>query len=258
MHGYMFLPLHHWLMLLVHQAQILNGDAGLLQGSRSSVVRASTAKVGGLGFDSQWLPKFFPSVCDLPPVAYQQFLLPVVVIRIVTKSNHVSLHRCSGRSLTGRNTLRSFITLCVAAGRPRPPRRKHFHHQCQFLKRVSLSSYTYMCTGVIHEVVTCYESLCVALIFLPLPLPLPLSLSPSLPLSLPPSLPPFLRTSLPPSLHPPLSLQHLPLQLQRSLFPCNLLLPLDVAPPSELSSSGRVTVIPADDQGLPHPPDDSA
>ena len=78
----------HWLMSLVHQAQILNGDAGLLQGSRSSVVRASTAKVGGLGFDSQWLPKFFPSVCfysDLPPVAYQQFLLPVVVIRIVTK-----------------------------------------------------------------------------------------------------------------------------------------------------------------------------
>ena len=66
----------------------LNGDAGLLRGSRSSVVRASTAKVGGLGFDSQWLPKFFPSVCfysDLPPVAYQQFLLPVVVIRIVTK-----------------------------------------------------------------------------------------------------------------------------------------------------------------------------
>ena len=75
-------------MSLVHQAQILNGDAGLLQGSRSSVVRASTAKVGGLGFDSQWLPKFFPSVClysDLPPVAYQQFLLPVVVIRIFTK-----------------------------------------------------------------------------------------------------------------------------------------------------------------------------
>ena len=52
------------------------------------VYRASTAKVGGLGFDSQWLPKFFPSVCfysDLPPVVYQQFLLPVVVIRIITK-----------------------------------------------------------------------------------------------------------------------------------------------------------------------------
>ena len=80
-------------MLLVHQAQILNGDAGLLQGSRSSVVRASTAKVGGLGFDSQWLPKFFPSVCfysDLPPVVYQQFLLPVVVIRIITK---IVMHR---------------------------------------------------------------------------------------------------------------------------------------------------------------------
>ena len=64
-------------MSLVHQAQILNGDAGLLQGSRSSVVGASTAKVGGLGFDSQWLPKFFPSVCfysDLPPVAYYQLL----------------------------------------------------------------------------------------------------------------------------------------------------------------------------------------
>ena len=45
-------------------------------------------KIIGLGFDSQWLPKFFPSVClysDLPPVAYQQFLLPVVVIRIFTK-----------------------------------------------------------------------------------------------------------------------------------------------------------------------------
>ena len=75
-------------MSLVHQARILNGDAGLLQGSRSSVVRVSTAKVGGIGFDSQWLPKFFPSVClysDLPPVAYQQFLLPLVVIRIFTK-----------------------------------------------------------------------------------------------------------------------------------------------------------------------------
>ena len=41
--------------------------------SRSSVVRASTAKVGGLGFDSQWLyPCIFSSACfypDLPPVA---------------------------------------------------------------------------------------------------------------------------------------------------------------------------------------------
>ena len=64
--------------MVIHQAQILNGDAGLLQGSRSSVVRASTAKVGGHGFDFQWLPKFFPSVCfysDLPPVAYQHAAL---------------------------------------------------------------------------------------------------------------------------------------------------------------------------------------
>ena len=61
----------------VVQAQILRESAGLLQGSRSSVVRASTAKVGGLGFDSQWLP--FPSVCFYPnllPVAYHQFLPP--------------------------------------------------------------------------------------------------------------------------------------------------------------------------------------
>ena len=44
--------------------------AGLLQGSCSSVVRASTAKVGGLGFDSHRLSKLL--VCfyaDLPPVA---------------------------------------------------------------------------------------------------------------------------------------------------------------------------------------------
>ena len=82
-------------MSLVHQAQILNGDAGLLQGSRSSVVRASTAKVGGLGFDSQWLPKFFPSVCfysDLPPVAYQQFLLPVVVITKIIRYIHAHIY----------------------------------------------------------------------------------------------------------------------------------------------------------------------
>ena len=39
----------------VLQAQILRESAGLLQGSRSSVVRVLTAKVGGLGFDSQWL-----------------------------------------------------------------------------------------------------------------------------------------------------------------------------------------------------------
>ena len=54
--SYPGLPLHHWLVL---QAQILGKSAGLRQGSRRSVVRASTAKVGGLGFDSQWLPMHF-------------------------------------------------------------------------------------------------------------------------------------------------------------------------------------------------------
>ena len=62
----------HWLMSLVHQAQILNGDAGLLQGSRSSVVRALTAKVGGLGFDSQWLHNFFLQYVSI--LIYHQLL----------------------------------------------------------------------------------------------------------------------------------------------------------------------------------------
>ena len=45
---------------IVLQAQILRESAGLLQGSHSSVVRASsTAEVGGLRFDSQWLPMHF-------------------------------------------------------------------------------------------------------------------------------------------------------------------------------------------------------
>ena len=66
--------------------------AGLLQGSRSSVVRASTAKVGGLGFDSQWLPMHFFFNPDLPPVAYHQFLLPVVVDQYSYKNNHVHGH----------------------------------------------------------------------------------------------------------------------------------------------------------------------
>ena len=52
--------------------------AGLLQGSRSSVVRALTAKVGGLGFNSQWLPMHF-SFGMFPPDAYHQLLPPVVV-----------------------------------------------------------------------------------------------------------------------------------------------------------------------------------
>ena len=48
-------------------------------GSRSSVVKVLTAKVKSLGFDSQWLPKHFFSVCFcadfitgcLPPVLNQ-------------------------------------------------------------------------------------------------------------------------------------------------------------------------------------------
>ena len=70
-------------LAIVLQAQILKEGAGLLRGSRSSVVRVSTAKVGGLGYDSQWLPMHFSSVhvCfypDLPPVAYHQLLPPVI------------------------------------------------------------------------------------------------------------------------------------------------------------------------------------
>ena len=57
--SYPGLPLHHWLIQLVLQAQILKEGAGLLQGSHNSVVRAPTAKVGGLGFNSQWLPMHF-------------------------------------------------------------------------------------------------------------------------------------------------------------------------------------------------------
>ena len=48
-----------WLIQLVLQAQILKEGAGLLQGSRGSVVRALTAKVEDLGFDSQRLPMYF-------------------------------------------------------------------------------------------------------------------------------------------------------------------------------------------------------
>ena len=40
------------------QTLILRESAGLLQDSRNSVVGA---KVGGLGFDSQWLPRHFYS-----------------------------------------------------------------------------------------------------------------------------------------------------------------------------------------------------
>ena len=38
---------------------LLKKNTWLLQDSRSSVVRVLTAKVGSLGFDSQWLPMHF-------------------------------------------------------------------------------------------------------------------------------------------------------------------------------------------------------
>ena len=77
-------------MSLVHQAQILNGDAGLLQGSRSSVVRASTAKVGGLGFDSQWLIKFFP----VSILTYHQVLPTVLTTSCCNQNSYKNNHVC--------------------------------------------------------------------------------------------------------------------------------------------------------------------
>ena len=64
--------MHHWLMSLVHQAQIPNGGAGLLQGSRSSVVRVSTAKVGGLGSIPSGYPSFFLQYVSI--LIYHQLL----------------------------------------------------------------------------------------------------------------------------------------------------------------------------------------
>ena len=45
-----------------------------------------------LGSIPSGYPSFFRFYSDLPPVAYQQFLLPVVVIRIVTKNSHVYMY----------------------------------------------------------------------------------------------------------------------------------------------------------------------
>ena len=74
---------------------MLRVSAGLLQGSRSSVVRASTAKVGGLGFDSQWLPKHFfsqfVSMLIYHHLVYQQFLPPVISIVTEDVVYHISI-----------------------------------------------------------------------------------------------------------------------------------------------------------------------
>ena len=64
----------------------------MVQGSRSSVVRASTAKVGGLGFDSQWLPMYlYVSILIyhqlLTTSSYHQLLL----ISIVTKLSWINV-----------------------------------------------------------------------------------------------------------------------------------------------------------------------
>ena len=88
--GLTSLPLHHWLVL---QAKILKEASGLLQGSRSSVVRASTAKVGGLGFDSQWLAHAFflwyVSILfyhQLLTTSYYQRLLLISIVAKITSA----------------------------------------------------------------------------------------------------------------------------------------------------------------------------
>ena len=74
----------------VLQAQILGESAGLLQGSRNSVVRASTAKVGGLGFDSQWLPMHF-SLQFVSILIYHMILIISIVTKII-KYTYVHMH----------------------------------------------------------------------------------------------------------------------------------------------------------------------
>ena len=73
------------------QAQILRENAELLQGSRSSVVRALTAKVRGLGSDSQWLPMDF-SLQYVSILIYHLFLPSVVDNQYSYKNNHACMH----------------------------------------------------------------------------------------------------------------------------------------------------------------------
>ena len=61
----------------------LRESAGLLQGSCSSVIRASTAKIGGLGFDSQLATHaFFSRFVSI--LIYHQLLLIVSVCMQLT------------------------------------------------------------------------------------------------------------------------------------------------------------------------------
>ena len=58
--GYTIYPYRFGVLVDVACCSSSRGEsAGLLQSSHSSVVRAPTAKVGGLGFDSQRLPRHF-------------------------------------------------------------------------------------------------------------------------------------------------------------------------------------------------------
>ena len=56
-----------------NEVHICKYSHGLLRGSCSSEVRASTAKVGGLGFDPQWLPMHF-FLQDVSMLIYHQLL----------------------------------------------------------------------------------------------------------------------------------------------------------------------------------------
>ena len=65
--SYPGLPIRHWIDLACFPS------SNTEQSSRSSVVRVSRAKAGGLGFDPRWLPMHFFSqfvyYADLPPVS---------------------------------------------------------------------------------------------------------------------------------------------------------------------------------------------
>ena len=82
----------------VLQAQILNEGAGLLGYCRVVVAQWSERRQlrsGALGSIPSGYPCIFYSVCfypDLPPVAYHQFLPPVVVYQYSYKNNHVHVY----------------------------------------------------------------------------------------------------------------------------------------------------------------------
>ena len=83
------------------------------------MVRASTAKVGGLGLDSQWLPKHFfsqfVSMSDLSPVA---FLPPVIG---VGKNHNIMLSYKANIPYFSHHSffhLESFKTTCGSVWKP--------------------------------------------------------------------------------------------------------------------------------------------